>query len=95
MRRPKPILYWTEVNELESKSWILNNKSKRDRDLITPSRTAYGFENNVIVVIQENEPQNFDINMSMRSTAMLVVVNMPEEQLNNLCFGACLKSILD
>ena len=95
MRRPKPILYWTEVNELESKSWILNNKSKKDRDLITPSRTAYGFENNVIVVIQENEPQNFDINMSMRSTAMLVVVNMPKEQLNNLCFGACLKSILD
>ena len=92
MRRPKPILYWTEENEIESKNWIQNSK---DRDLITASRVAYGFEHNVIVVIQENDPQNFDINISMRSTAMLVVVNIPKEQLNNLCFGACLKSILD
>ena len=61
----------------------------KENDLITLNDMAYGFEHNLVVVFQSQDPQYFQINECMRSTAMLVVVKLPEKQLNNFCFGKC------
>ena len=83
--RPKPIQYWGSSKD-KAKDWILKSK---DNDLITQISWAFGFEHNVVVVFQSQNPQHFDINSCMRSTAMLIVVNLPVQQLNNLCLGKC------
>ena len=83
--RPQPIQYWGS-SKAKAKDWILKSK---DNDLITQINMAFGFEHNVVVVFQSQDPHHFDINSCMRSTAMLIVVNMPVQQLNNLCLGKC------
>ena len=84
--RPQPILYWEHPSKDKGKDWVLKSK---DNDLITPIPMAWGFEHNLVVVFQSQDHQVFDINSCMRSTAMLIVVSMPAQQLNDLCFGKC------
>ena len=84
-----PIQYFGIINEEEKhevKNWVLKAK---ENDLITLNNMAYGFEHNLVVVFQSQDPQYFQINECMRSTAMLVVVKLPEKELKNFCFGKC------
>merc|ERR1711974_89550 len=87
--RPQPIQYLfpNEKNDLdETEKRVLNSK---DKDLITFDQMAWGFEHNLVVVFQEQDSQYFRINECMRSTGMLIVVQIPTQQLENICFGKC------
>ena len=53
---------------------------------------ANGFEHNLVVVFQSQDPEKYYVNECMRSTAILYIVSIPEEQLENYCFGKCLKN---
>ena len=63
-----PIQYFGINKEKdEAKDWVLKTKKN---DLITLNNMAYGFEHNLVVVFQSQDPQYFQINECMRSTAM-------------------------
>ena len=92
INRPEPIQYWDPKDYDEVKDWVLKLK---DKDIIMQRDMANGFEHNLVVVFQSQNPEKFYINESMRSTAMLIVVSMPEQQLENLCFGKCKSKYID
>ena len=86
--RPQPIQYnWgTLKDEDQAKEWVLKSN---DKDLITRKGMSHGFEHNIVVIFQPQDPQKFHIDECMRSTAMLIVVKIPELQLNTACIGKC------
>ena len=85
--RPQPIQYLfknIKDDQYEAEKWVLNSK---DADLITFDTMANGFEHNLVVVFQSQDSQFFDINACMRSTGMLIIVQLPEIKVRHLCFG--------
>ena len=90
MKRPLPILYGFSKEDTDlAKSWITTSDSKKDCDLVTLSSLVHGFEHNIVVLFQCQDQQFFDANISMRATALLIIVNIPTEPLDNVCFGKC------
>ena len=53
-------------------------------DLIADSELVYGIDYNVLVIFQED--QKYDLNLMMRSSAFLIVVNIPKTQYDEYCF---------
>ena len=87
--RPEPIQYLftnKKDDQDETEKWVLNSK---DKDLVTFNGMAYGFEHNLVVVFQVQASKYFLINECMRSTGMLIIVQLPAQKLVNLCFGKC------
>ena len=84
--RHQPIQYWQSKDQEEAKDWVLKSK---DKDLITQRGMANGFEHNLVVVFQSQDPEKFYVNECMRSSAILYIVSIPEEQLESYCFGKC------
>ena len=84
--RHQPIQYWQPEDKEEAKDWVLKSKN---RDLITERGMANGFEHNLVVVFQSQDTEKYYVNECMRSTAILYIVSIPEEQLESYCFGKC------
>ena len=90
MKRSLPILYGFSKEDTDlAMSWITATDSKKDCDLVTLSSLVHGFEHNIVVLFQCQDEQFFDANISMRTTALLIIVNIPTEPLDNVCFGKC------
>ena len=83
-KRPNPpIHYWYNNSVEDAKKWVWGEKN---HDLVTCQFLADGFEHDIVIIINDHE--NFainEINQIMRTTGVLVEVNVPDGK----CFGDC------
>ena len=75
----------------EVKNWIKASSTKTC-DLITEYNQIQGFEHTIVVVFQDQDPTKYELNICMRATSYLIVIEMPQKQHTSLCFGACPKN---
>ena len=71
----------------EVKNWIKSHP--KNNDLVTEYNQIHGFEHPIVVVFQDDDPAKYELNICMRATSYLVVVEMPTKQHRSLCFGKC------
>ena len=80
--RPQPNVYLEKANIDQAKAWMIS--SSKANDLITDNFLVNGCEQPIVVVF--NEKGEFHHNLAMRSTGILVVVDIPEDPWMQKCF---------
>ena len=81
--RPEPIVYLEIEHVDQTKTWV--TKSNKANDLITSHYLVNGFEHSIVVIF--NEKGAFPHNIAMRSTGILVVVDIPWWSWSKICHG--------
>ena len=81
--RPQPIFYLEIAHRNQANYWV--RSSKKASDLITSYPFVIGFEHPIVVIF--NERSTFDHNMAMRSTGIVVVVDIPYNPWRKKCFN--------
>ena len=80
--RPEPIVYLEMEHVDQTRTWVTN--SNKANDLITSHYLVNGFEHPIVVIF--NEEGTFGHNLAMRSTGIVVVVNIPYNPWSKICF---------
>ena len=90
--RQDPCFYIQESDIPKAQDWVDGRNDKKD--LITDYKLVNGFESEIVVLFQDNHPDHFEHNMSLRATSVLIIVKVPETHLRNVCFGKCFKELI-
>ena len=80
--RPQPTVYLKITHVDHTKTWVTS--SKKASDLITDYFLVNGFEHPIVVIF--NDKDTFMHNVAMRSTGIVVVVNIPYDPWSTKCF---------
>ena len=80
--RPQPNVYLEKANVDQAKTWVTS--SNKANDLITDRLLVNGFEHPIVVIF--NEKDCFEHNLAMRSTGIVVVVDIPFDPWVKKCF---------
>ena len=80
--RPQPKTYLETANVDQAKSWVTS--SNKANDLITDHCLVNGFEHPIVVIF--NQKGKFMHNLTMRSTTIVVVVDIPYNPWSRKCF---------
>jgi len=80
--RPQPIVYLEKANINQAKTWVTS--SNKANDLITDGNLVNGFEHPIVVIF--NRKGYFEHNFVMRSTGIVVVVDIPYDPWKTKCF---------
>ena len=86
-KRTQPIVYFKKSHEEDAKNWVCNIiPSTNKADLITDFNLVNGFEHPIVVMF--NRDGFFEHNIAMRSTGLLIIVNIPTyESWRAICFS--------
>ena len=85
-RGNQPIVYLEKSQVQEAKNWVYNIPKTKAADLITDFNLVNGFEHPIVVMF--NRDGFFEHNMAMRSTGLLIIVNLPTyESWRAICFS--------
>merc|ERR1719219_1480398 len=71
--RPQPKVYLEKANVDQAKTWVTS--SNKANDLITDPLLVNGFEHPIVVIF--NRKGKFEHNLAMRSTGIVVMVDIP------------------
>ena len=80
--RPQPKVYLEKANVDQAKTWVTS--SNKANDLITDHQLVNGFEHPIVVIF--NLKGRFEHNLAMRSTGIVVVVDIPTMPWYRKCF---------
>ena len=80
--RPQPKVYLEKANVDQAKTWVTS--SNKANDLITDNQLVNGFEHPIVVIF--NRKGSFEHNLAMRSTGIVVVVDIPYKPWCKTCF---------
>ena len=79
-QRSQPIIYLDKSNATQAFDWVTS--ISKTNDMITNSFLVNGYEHPIVVVF--NNDDCFEHNLAMRSTGLLVIVNLDSD---TLCFS--------
>merc|ERR1719510_2138887 len=80
--RPQPNIYLEKANIDQAKRWVTS--SHKTNDLITDGLLVSGLEHPIVAIF--NWKGKFEHNLAMRSTGILVVVDIPYSPWCRKCF---------
>ena len=81
--RPQPKVYLEKANVVQAKTWVTSS-NKASNDLITDGNLVNGFEHPIVVIF--NAKGQFEHNLAMRSTGIVLVVDIPYKPWSRKCF---------
>ena len=86
-KRNQPIVYLKKSHKEDAKNWVCDIiPSTNKADLITDFNLVNGFEHPIVVMF--NRDGFFEHNIAMRSTGLLIIVNIPTyESWRAICFS--------
>ena len=80
--RPQPNVYLEEADVDQAKTWVTS--LRKANDLITDPQLVNGFEHPIVVIFNN---YYFNHNLAMRSTGVVVVVNISFYPWATVCFS--------
>ena len=83
VQRSQPVIYLEQSKVTQAFNWVTSGA--KTNDMITNSFLVNGYEHLVVVVF--NQDGRFEHNLAMRSTGLLVIVNLTYSPWINICFS--------
>ena len=83
IQRSQPAFYLCQSNFTQAFNWV--SSATKTNDMITNYFLVNGYEHSIVVVF--NRDGRFEHNLAMRSTGLLVIVNLPFTPWIHICFS--------
>ena len=83
IQRSQPVFYLCQSNFTQAFNWV--SSGTKTNDMITNSFLVNGYEHSIVVIFNRNG--RFEHNLAMRSTGLLVIVNLPFTPWIHICFS--------